>query len=360
MKEPITPPGQTDDTLAMRLAAWYAGHGRKLPWRETRDPYRIWISEIILQQTRIAQGTDYYLRFIERFPDVRSLAQAPQDTVMKYWQGLGYYSRARHLHAAAQTIVERFGGDFPRVYSQVRALPGVGDYTAAAICSIAYDMPRAVVDGNVYRVLSRYFDIDTPIDTAAGKRLFARTADEQLDREHPGRYNEALMDFGALQCVPGQPDCPCCPLQDRCRARACDTVGLRPVKSKRTRLKDRYLHYFYTLCPQGVAVRCRKENDIWRGLYEFPMIETAEDIPWERLSHSADFIRLIGRETEAEIPETEPKRVRHVLSHQCLHIRFYRLRIPGMLSGYECCDRERLSLLAFPRPLAAYLEGVEK
>ena len=354
MKNPKTT--SEPDTLAKRLSAWYTHHGRKLPWRETRDPYRIWISEIILQQTRIAQGTDYYLRFIERFPHVHSLAQASQDTVMKYWQGLGYYSRARHLHEAARVIVERFAGDFPCTYPQVRALPGVGDYTAAAICSIAYDMPKAVVDGNVYRVLSRYFDIDTPIDSTAGKRLFARIADEQLDREHPGRYNEALMDFGALQCVPGQPDCSACPLRDRCRALSCDTVGLRPVKSKRTNVKDRYLHYFPVVCPEGVAVRCRKGKDIWRGLYEFPMIETENDVPWEQVLHSEDFIRLFGQDSGVELPETNPEYVRHILSHQRLHIHFYRLRCSRAPRGFECCDKSRLSRLAFPRPLADYLE----
>ena len=187
--------------LRETLLDWYARHGRRLPWRETRDPYRIWVSEIILQQTRIAQGTDYYLRFVERFPDIASLAAASEDQVLKQWQGLGYYSRARNLHRAAQLLAEQFDGQFPRSYHQVRSLPGIGDYTAAAICSIAYRMPYAVLDGNVYRVLSRYFDLDTPIDTSAGKKLFTRLANEQLDQDRPGDYNQALMDFGALQSI---------------------------------------------------------------------------------------------------------------------------------------------------------------
>lgn len=185
------------------LLSWFAREGRDLPWRRTRDPYRIWLSEVILQQTRVAQGLEYYLRFTERFPDIAALAAAPEDEVLKLWQGLGYYSRARNLHAAARQVVSRFGGVFPATYGEVRALRGVGDYTAAAVCSIVYDAPCAVVDGNVYRVLARLFDIGMPIDTTAGKRAFAELAQSQLDTSRPGLYNQAIMDFGALQCTPG-------------------------------------------------------------------------------------------------------------------------------------------------------------
>ena len=186
------------DNISDILLDWYARHGRDLPWRRTRDPYRIWLSEVILQQTRVAQGMDYYLRFTERFPDVGSLAAAPEDEVLKLWQGLGYYSRACNLHAAARQVAERFGGVFPRSYDEVRSLRGVGDYTAAAVCSAAYDAPCAVLDGNVFRVLARLFDIDLPIDSTAGKRTFAELAQTQLDMRCPGRYNQAVMDFGAL------------------------------------------------------------------------------------------------------------------------------------------------------------------
>ena len=191
--------------IADKLIDWYGVNGRNLPWRRTRDPYRIWLSEVILQQTRIAQGMDYYLRFVARFPDVGALAAADEDEVLKLWQGLGYYSRARNLHAAARQVVERYGGRFPAAYADVRSLKGVGDYTAAAVCSIAYDAPCAVVDGNVYRVLSRLFDLDLAIDTAEGRKAFAALADEQLDRRRPARYNQAIMDFGALQCTPAAP-----------------------------------------------------------------------------------------------------------------------------------------------------------
>lgn len=344
--------------LRQTLLDWYAHYGRRLPWRETRDPYRIWVSEIILQQTRIAQGTDYYLRFVERFPDIASLAAASEDQVLKQWQGLGYYSRARNLHRAAQQLAEQFDGQFPRSYHQIRSLPGIGDYTAAAICSIAYRMPYAVLDGNVYRVLSRYFDLDTPIDTTAGKKLFTRLADEQLDRDRPGDYNQALMDFGALQCTPSLPDCPRCPLLPHCRAQAADTVALRPAKSKRSEPSPRYLHYFHIVSPEGTWVRRRTEDDIWRGLYEFPRIETPDDLPAEQMLFDVRYEALIRSAATAEVLETLPP-VKHLLSHRVLHIRFYHVSIPTpgfSLEGYAPATEEQLSHLAFPRPLAAYLE----
>ena len=218
------------DGFADILIRWYADNHRRLPWRETSDPYLIWLSEVILQQTRVAQGLDYFRRFVARFPDVRSLAEAPQDEVLKLWQGLGYYSRARSLHAAAKDIMARFGGRFPEDYEAVRSLCGVGDYTAAAICSFAYELPYAAVDGNVYRVLSRVYDVDLPVDDAAGKRYFAELAQSLLDPVRPGLQNQATMEFGALQCVPQRPDCGACPLADRCLAQAHGTVGRRPVK----------------------------------------------------------------------------------------------------------------------------------
>lgn len=344
--------------LRETLLDWYARHGRRLPWRETRDPYRIWVSEIILQQTRIAQGTDYYLRFVERFPDIASLAAASEDQVLKQWQGLGYYSRARNLHRAAQLLAEQFDGQFPRSYHQVRSLPGIGDYTAAAICSIAYRMPYAVLDGNVYRVLSRYFDLDTPIDTSAGKKLFTRLANEQLDQDRPGDYNQALMDFGALQCTPSLPECPRCPLRPHCRAQAAGTVALRPAKSKRSEPSPRYLHYFHIVSPEGTWVRRRTEDDIWRGLYEFPRIETPDDLPAEQMLSDVRYKALIRFAATAKVLETLPP-VKHLLSHRVLHIRFYHVSIPTpgfFLEGYAPATEEDLSHLAFPRPLAAYLE----
>lgn len=256
--------------IADKLIDWYGVNGRDLPWRRTRDPYRIWLSEVILQQTRIAQGMDYYLRFVARFPDVGALAAADEDEVLKLWQGLGYYSRARNLHAAARQVVERYGGRFPAAYADVRSLKGVGDYTAAAVCSIAYDAPCAVVDGNVYRVLSRLFDLDLAIDTAEGRKAFAALADEQLDRRRPARYNQAIMDFGALQCTPANPSCNDCPLRDECLSLAAGTVAERPVKAGRTRIRPRYLNYLHLECGGRIALRRRPEGDIWQGLYDLP------------------------------------------------------------------------------------------
>ena len=247
--------------FSQTLLDWYATHGRELPWRETTDPYRIWISEIILQQTRVAQGYDYYLRFVERFPTVEVLAAATEDEVLHRWEGLGYYSRARNLHAAAQQIVAQ--GAFPRDYAGVRALKGVGDYTAAAICSFAYGLPTAVVDGNVYRVLARYFAIDTPIDVAAGKKEFAQLADSLMVPERAADYNQAIMDFGAVQCTPRAPRCLICPLVETCAARQTGQVEDYPVKSKKVTVTHRYFTYILlvdTSAEEGCTNRCSSKR----------------------------------------------------------------------------------------------------
>ncbi len=228
------------ESIASILLDWYGRAGRDLPWRRTRDPYRIWISEVVLQQTRVAQGTDYYLRFTERFPDVESLAAASEDEVLRMWQGLGYYSRARNLHAAARAVVAGHGGRFPASYEAVRALPGVGEYTAAAVCSAAFGLPVAAVDGNVLRVVSRLFDVAEPVDAAAGRRAVTALAQELLDVRRPGVFNQAMMDFGATCCTPARPACAECPLAERCLARAADTVTLRPVTRGRATVSDRW------------------------------------------------------------------------------------------------------------------------
>lgn len=258
--------------FASALETWYAANGRELPWRQTTDPYRIWISEIILQQTRVAQGMDYYKRFIERFPTVEALAFADADEVMQQWVGLGYYSRARNLHAAAKQVAER--GKFPTEYVDVLALKGVGEYTAAAICSFAYGQPHAVVDGNVYRVLSRYFGIDTPIDTTAGKRHYAALAQQLLDKRRPALYNQAIMDFGAMVCTPRGSACMNCPLLDACVAHGEGRVEQLPVKSQRTKVKERHFAYIIILEESSIYIHRREEGDIWTGLYEPLLVET--------------------------------------------------------------------------------------
>jgi len=345
--------------IADILIDWYGVHGRDLPWRRTRDPYRIWLSEVILQQTRIAQGTDYYLRFVERFPDVGALAAAEEDEVLKLWQGLGYYSRARNLHAAAREVAVRHGGRFPTSYADVRALKGVGDYTAAAVCSIACDAPCAVVDGNVYRVLARLFDLDLAIDTGEGRRAFAALADEQLDRRRPARYNQAIMDFGALQCTPLNPACDDCPLRNDCLSLAAGTVAERPVKRGKTQVRPRYLNYLHLECGHRVALRRRPEGDIWQGLYDLPAIESDRPLDFTELIAAQPFRQLLGTLSYRLVRTTRmPK---HQLSHQTLHAVYHQLELeawPPAAAEWTLASEETLGDYAIPRLLDRYFERI--
>ena len=347
--------GRRMDSMIPILFEWYARNGRDLPWRRTRDPYRIWLSEVILQQTRVAQGTGYYLRFTERFPDVGALAAASEDEVLKLWQGLGYYSRARNLHAAAREIVGRFGGEFPSAPDAIRSLPGVGDYTAAAVASTAFGAPTAVLDGNVFRVLARLFDLDAPIDTGAGRRLFAELAQSLLDAERPGEFNQAMMDFGALQCTPVQPRCGECPLAGRCRALAAGTVAERPVKRGRTKVRDRWFHYLHVTCDGRTLLRRREERDIWQGLYEFPLLETEGPADFAALAASPAFRDLLG-DGEWQLVATVPM-PRHQLSHQTVHATVYRIRTPLLTASAEALavDASAVGDYAVPRLLERYL-----
>lgn len=327
------------------LLSWFAREGRDLPWRRTRDPYRIWLSEVILQQTRVAQGLEYYLRFTERFPDIAALAAAPEDEVLKLWQGLGYYSRARNLHAAARQVMSRFGGVFPATYGEVRALPGVGDYTV-------YDAPCAVLDGNVYRVLARLFDIGIPIDTTAGKRTFAELAQLQLDTSRPGLYNQAIMDFGALQCTPAQPRCGDCPLAGRCLALAAGTVGVRPVKQGRAKVRDRWFNYLHVTCGGQTLLHRRGGGDIWQGLYEFPLIETDKAADFAELAATAAFRELLGNgRWHLRRSVTMPG---HQLSHQLLHAVFHRIECDAM-PAFPSVETAALGGYALPRLIDRYL-----
>ena len=343
------------NSVADILLDWYAREGRDLPWRRTRDPYRIWLSEVILQQTRVAQGMEYYLRFTERFPDVASLAAAPVDEVLKLWQGLGYYSRARNLHAAARQVVECFGGRFPVALDEVRSLRGVGDYTAAAICSAAYDTPCAVVDGNVYRVLARLFDLDAPIDSTAGKRSFAELAQSQLDTAHPGRYNQAIMDFGALQCTPSSPRCEACPLAGRCLALAAGTVAARPVKQGKTRVRDRWFHYLHISSGDRTLLRRRGGRDIWQGLYEFPLIETEGPAEFPELVRLPQFRELLG-DAPWRLVRSVPL-PKHQLSHQTLHAVVHRIETLSLTPAAAAMAVPTGSLgdYAVPRLIDRYL-----
>ena len=317
-------------SFSTRLERWYESHGRDLPWRRTSNPYLIMLSEFILQQTQIVQGTSYYFRFAERFPTVESLAEASEEEVMRLWQGLGYYSRARHLHAAAKEIAQ--AGCFPKDYAFVRALPGVGDYTAAAIMSFAFGEPYAVLDGNVQRVLARHFGIREPVDTTQGKKLLRALADEMLDPVHPALYNQAIMDFGALLCKPTSPLCDTCPLADTCQALQEHLVDKLPIKSKRTAIRDRYFTYIYVRTEDGqTPLRRRGSGDIWQGLFEFPMIESDKPLSMKEVEGRIN-CQLSIVNCQLQLVATN---VLHQLTHQRLRADFYCLTLSSEAVGKE-------------------------
>ena len=303
--------------FALKLEEWYKLNKRELPWRETTNPYYIWLSEIILQQTRVEQGREYYERFISAFPDVNALAAASEEDVLLLWQGLGYYSRARNLHKAAQQISEMTS--FPSDYKTILTLPGVGPYTAAAIASFAFGQPYAVLDGNVFRVLSRYFGIETPIDSTEGKKVFKALADEMLDTSHPALYNQAIMDFGAMLCKPLGADCSSCPLCDSCQAFATNRVQQLPVKGKKIVQKTRHFSYVYMTTPDDEVLLLRRtDNDIWKGLYEFPLVESEEPLS----------LASIQKRFVAGQWSILRQGYIHQLTHQRLVVDFYMLQLP--------------------------------
>lgn len=343
-----------DDNFSNKIIDWYRENKRELPWRESSDPYLIWISEIILQQTRVVQGYDYFMRFIHRFPDVKALAEADEDEVMKYWQGLGYYSRARNLHAAAKSM----NGVFPRTYPEVLALKGVGEYTAAAICSFAYGMPYAVVDGNVYRVLARYLAIDTPIDSTKGKKLFAALAQEMLEKKQPAIYNQAIMDFGAIQCTPQTPNCLFCPLADSCLALSKGMVSSLPVKQHKTKTIDRHFNYIYVRMGAYTFISKRTGNDIWKNLYEFPLIETSGSVGEEEFLALPEFRSLFAK-GERPAVRIVSRNVKHVLSHRVIYANFYEVVLPDNSTSFEAYQKvktDELEQYAVSRLVHAFIE----
>lgn len=339
------------------LIDWYKSNKRDLPWRNTEDPYRIWISEVILQQTRVVQGYEYFIRFMEHFPTVESLAAADEDEVLKLWQGLGYYSRARNLHEAARSISK--AGAFPKTYKEVRALKGVGDYTAAAICSFAYRLPHAVVDGNVYRVLSRWMGIDTPIDSREGTKLFAALAQELLDKRQPGLYNQAIMDFGALQCTPASPNCMFCPLSESCMARKSGKVEQLPVRQHKTKIADRYFNYIYVRAGAFTFINRRSGKDIWKNLYEFPLVETPYAINDEKEFYANEKVNALLAKGEKPIYRCVMRGVKHILSHRIIHANFYEAILPEdtcSFSGFIKIPIEELDRYAVPRLIHQFME----
>ena len=327
--------------FATTLVDWFSKNGRDLPWRQTRDPYAIWLSEIILQQTQVKQGWEYWGRFMHRWPTVEALAAATEDEVLREWQGLGYYSRARNLHYAARQIVER--GSFPNTIAEIKQLKGVGDYTAAAIGSIAFGLPAAVVDGNVYRVLSRYFGIDTPINTTEGKKLFAAMAQEQLPPQEASVYNQAIMDFGAIQCTPQSPDCSVCPLMESCDAFRTNRIQELPVKLKTLKIRERHLIYIYVRYKGQTAIHRRGSGDIWQGLWE----------PW--LVDDEHFSLLTSHSSLRLVKQG----VKHVLTHRILYADFYLWepdKRPSLPSDYIWIPESDIDNYALPRLIEILLE----
>ncbi len=338
---------------------WFATNHRPLPWKGEKDPYLIWLSEIILQQTRAEQGLPYFEKFKKRYPTVNELANASEDEVMKMWEGLGYYSRARNLHTAAKYIANELDGIFPNTYDEIMELKGVGPYTTAAIASFAFGLPYAVVDGNVYRVLSRYFGIEEPIDTTVGKKRFALLAQELLDKTQAGNYNQAIMDFGATQCTPATPACNQCPLQNECAAFQKNIIGKLPVKSKKLQRRKRFFNYLLLNLDGNVFIKKRMEKDIWQNLYDFPLIES------EALIEDGKFLKKQKQwkkwldNISIEIERvTEP--MKQDLTHQRIIARFWEITISG--DGFCAPDenwiainRENIKDFAFPKVIDTYL-----
>lgn len=306
------------------LSQWYAINKRDLPWRSTVNPYYIWLSEIILQQTRVDQGLPYYLKFIDTFPVVADLANADEDLVLKLWQGLGYYSRARNLQFSAKLILSEFGGNFPDNYADILKLKGVGSYTAAAISSFSFGLPFAVLDGNVIRVLSRVFGIQTPFDTSKGKKQFQKLAQELLDKKNPAEYNQAIMEFGALQCVPKSPRCNDCPIANDCIAFNTNTVSLLPIKSKKIKVKNRFLHFLVVNKNNEVLIGKRKIG-IWQGLYEFPFLEFDENLDEKCVLKSFLWINFF-KDSVKQISSISEVYI-HKLSHQKIHAKFWEIDV---------------------------------
>lgn len=332
------------------LLAWYGANKRDLPWRNTSNPYLIWLSEIILQQTRIQQGWAYWEHFVERFPTVHQLAEATEDEVLRLWQGLGYYSRARNLHTAAKQIVAM--GHFPYTMEEIKSLKGVGDYTAAAIGSMAFHLPVAVVDGNVYRVLARYYAIDTPINSTEGKKLFQELAQSLLPTNQAADFNQAMMDFGAIQCMPSSPKCTTCPLMEGCEAFRTARVATFPVKLKTLKVKTRHLHYYYILHQGEVAIRRRGEGDIWQGLWE-PYLEEADNEGW--------LLSQLKEQTITNTMKLLRTNVKHVLTHRILLANFMLVEVdkkPILPKEYIWIQEDNIHNYAVPRLVEILLESI--
>lgn len=348
--------------FSSELINWYHQNKRDLPWRNTTHPYKIWLSEIILQQTRVDQGLPYYRNFIENFPTINELANASEQEVLKLWQGLGYYSRARNLHTAAKSIINNHHGKFPEDYKAILSLKGIGEYTAAAIASFAYNQPYAVVDGNVYRVLARVYGIDTPIDSSEGKKSFKQLAQELIDKNNAATYNQAIMEFGALQCTPTNPNCTNCIFNTNCIAFTNSMINELPVKSNKLKQKDRFFNYLVIIDSENnIYIHKRTANDIWKGLYDFPMIETKKNIEHfeDLLLHNNILSRLLSNDDWKITKKSNIQK--HILSHQKIHATFWHIHsskeLKNTLENFSKTPLKNIHEYPFPKLIENYVNS---
>lgn len=342
------------DFFSSKIIKWYSQHKRELPWRNTKDPYKIWLSEIILQQTQVKQGLPYYQKFIKSFPSVSELANANEEQVLKLWQGLGYYSRARNLHFAAKQIQQ--AGFFPKEYKDIIRLKGVGEYTAAAIASFAFKLPYAVVDGNVFRLLSRFYGIDTPIDTSKGKKEFSEIAQTLLLKKEPDTHNQAIMEFGSQMCKPKQPNCNSCPLRDECVAFANNTTHLLPVKKGKVKMKTVFFEYFFFKMNGCTLVNKRSDDGIWQNMYEFPLITTDGLKSTEEILNHNQFESWVN---DIDFSVESISEFKHILSHRKINARFWEIKCQKTLpvSNFKKIKIETIGKLAVSRLIEKFIQA---
>lgn len=341
--------------FSKKVVRWFEKNKRDLPWRDTKDPYRIWLSEIILQQTRVSQGLPYYLKFCEVFPSVFDLASASEQKVLRLWQGLGYYTRARNLHKCAKEVVARYNGKFPSTFDGLKTLPGIGDYTAAAIASISFGQQVAVVDGNVFRVLARIFGIDTPINTPEGKRIFSKLANQLVPKQNPDVHNQAMMEFGARFCTPRNPCCEICPYQSDCFAFKNSLQHQLPVKLQLKKARKRYFYYFAIQRGKTLLMKKREEKDIWHGLYDFVLIETDRPVDAEKLFSEHELLKKFRKGNLSDISGM----YKHILSHQLIYSRFIQVTLSQDValtgSGFKFYSLKKVADLPKPVLISKFL-----
>ena len=343
--------------FADELVKWYHNNKRDLPWRNTTDAYLIWLSEIILQQTRVEQGLPYFNRFMQKYPDVSSFAAASEDDILKLWQGLGYYSRGRNMLKTARHIQEHYNGAFPQSYAELIKLKGIGEYTAAAISSFSANEAKAVVDGNVYRVIARYFGIDDAINSTIGKKKFQAIADELLDREHPALHNQAMMEFGAMVCKPKNPACGICPVRIGCFAFVNNATTVLPVKINKVKIRERFLNYFLITDGKTILMNKRSDADIWANMYDLPLIETSSPLAIEDLMTMPETLEFFG-DNAIILEVLTPKK--HILTHQHLHVRFIKLLNPPVKikSDWKFIELINLKKIPLPKVIFIFLDNI--